>query len=257
MKAERIGWNGKFLQRLTLSRWAAWARRAEEVELPELRRMRSVARQLRIHIDRLLAVADNRLALPRIGTATFPKPSGTDWSWRPNLWSSPVRVSGIAAIETKTKFGDDVTIFHDCRQNELTLRQIRNQRESDLAPFGLRMDVLGFDGSFLSLAIELPASGAQGLHKQHLLRVDARIECERPLEIFARLNVRYGPNTEQLVRELVLKDGETMVEFDLAFSKLNEKRVEGIWIDLIFDNPEMSQVTIHDITFCRYPRAGL
>ena len=48
-----------------------------------------------------------------------------------------------------------------------------------------------------------------------------------------------------------------MVEFDLAFSKLNEKRVEGMWLDLIFENPEMSQVTIHDLTFCRHPRAGL
>ena len=119
------------------------------------------------------------------------------------------------------------------------------------------MDVFGFDGSFLSLAIELPSSGAQGLQKQHLLCVDARIECERPLEIFARLNVRHGPNTEQFVRELAIEDGETMFEFDLAFSKVNEKRVEGMWLDLIFDNPEMSQVTIHDLTFCRHPRAGL
>ena len=40
--------------------------------------------------------------------------------------------------------------------HELTLRQIRNTRESDVAPFGLRMDVFRFDGSFLSLVIDLP-----------------------------------------------------------------------------------------------------
>ena len=44
MKAERIGLNGKFLQRLTLSRWTAWARRADEADLSELRRMRNAAR---------------------------------------------------------------------------------------------------------------------------------------------------------------------------------------------------------------------
>jgi hypothetical protein len=257
MKAERIGLNGKLLQRLMLSRFAGWAKQADTADLPELRRMRNLARQVRIQIDRLLATADNRLALPRIGTATFPKPSGTDWAWRPDLWNRPLSAPGIAAIETKVKFGDEITIFHDYRESELTLRQIRNQRESDLAPYGLRMDVFGFDGSFLSLAVELPTSGAQGLHKQHLLRVEARIECERPLEIFARLNVRHGPNTEQFVRELDLGTGEPMVEFDLAFSKLNEKRVEGMWLDLIFENPEMSHVTIHDLTFCRHPRAGL
>ena len=76
MKAERIGLNGKLLQRLMLSRFAAWAKQADTAELSELRRMRNLARQVRIQIDRLLATADNRLALPRIGTATFPKPSG-------------------------------------------------------------------------------------------------------------------------------------------------------------------------------------
>ena len=58
--------------------------------------------------------------------------------------------------ETKTGFGDEVTVFHDCRISELTVRQVRNTREADLAPYGLRMDVFNFDGSFLSLVIDLP-----------------------------------------------------------------------------------------------------
>ena len=48
-----------------------------------------------------------------------------------------------------------------------------------------------------------------------------------------------------------------MVEFDLAYSKLNEKRVEKAWIDLIFEGPEMNQVVIRDLTFSRRPRAAL
>ena len=48
-----------------------------------------------------------------------------------------------------------------------------------------------------------------------------------------------------------------MVEFDLAYTKLNEKRVERIWLDLIFEGPEMNQVTIRDLTLSRYPRAEL
>jgi len=59
------------------------------------------------------------------------------------------------------------------------------------------------------------------------------------------------------VRELLLTEAAAMVEFDLAFSKLNEKRIEGMWLDLIFDNPQMNQVTIHELTLCRHPRAGL
>jgi len=83
------------------------------------------------------------------------------------------------------------------------------------------------------------------------------IEMEKPLEIFVRLNIKHGPNTEQIVRELPLHEDDVMVEFDLAYSNLNEKRIERAWVDLIFENPEMSQLVLRDLTFCRHPRADL
>ena len=67
----------------------------------------------------------------------------------------------------------------------------------------------------------------------------------------------HGPNTEQMVRELPLEGGEIMVEFDLAYTKLNEKRVEAAWVDLIFEGPKMNQVILRDVTFSRRPRADL
>ena len=126
-----------------------------------------------------------------------------------------------------------------------------------MTPFGLRMDVFRFDGSFLSLVLNMPQSACEGLLRRHLLRMEVIVEVEKPLEIFARLNVRHGPNTEQIVRELPLSDDKIMVEFDLAYTKLNEKRVEAMWIDLIFEGPEMNQVTLRDLTFSRNPRAEL
>ena len=127
--------------------------------------------------------------------------------------------------------------------------------EEDLAPYGVRMDVFRFDGSFLSLVIDLPNEAVYGLRKTHLIRVEYIVEMEKPIEIFARLNIRHGPNTEQIVRELPIHEDEVMVEFDLAYSKLNEKRVEAAWLDLIFEGPEMNQVTLRDLTFSRRPRA--
>ena len=119
------------------------------------------------------------------------------------------------------------------------------------------MDVFRFDGSFLSLVLELPEDVVQGLTRRHLLRMDAVVEMEKPLEIFARLNVRHGPNTEQIVRELPLHDDDVFVEFDLAYTKMNEKRVEKVWIDLIFEGPEMNEIVLRDLTFSRRPRAEL
>ena len=37
---------------------------------------------------------------------------------------------------------------------------MRNNRSEDLAAFGLRMDVYQFDGSFLSLVLDLPKEAA-------------------------------------------------------------------------------------------------
>ena len=251
----------KFFRRLIAKRmsqrWAAAARGAQQADLATLRGQRNRARELRYHLNELIHVADSRLALPMIGSSTFRKPQGTDWSWRPELWRGPLPVLGMSSVENKSQLGDQITLFHDCTFSELTLRQLRNTREADLAPFGLRMDVFKFDGSFLSLVIDLPPEAVQGLKRRHLLRMDTIVEMEKPLEIFARLNIKHGPNTEQIVRELPLHEEEIMVEFDLAYTKLNEKRVEKAWLDLIFEGPEMNQVILRDLTFSRRPRAEL
>ncbi len=67
----------------------------------------------------------------------------------------------------------------------------------------------------------------------------------------------HGPNVEQIVREMPLNAQEVMVEFDLGYSKMNEKRVEKLWIDLIFEGPEMNQIILRDVTLTRRPRAEL
>ncbi|WP_412504203.1 DUF6478 family protein [Roseovarius sp. SYSU LYC5161] len=237
--------------------WSRAAAQAPQTELAELRRQRTAARNLRHTLDELTYQADHRLALPRIGSTTFPRPQGTDWSWRPQAWREALPVKGRAAIESRTTLGEEVALFHDCRISELTLRQLRNTREADLAPFGLRLDVFQFDGTFLSLVVNLPQDACDGLRKRHLIRMDIIAEIETPLKIFARLNVRHGPNTEQIARELPLQEGQVMVEFDLAYTKLNEKRVESAWVDLILEGPQMNQVTVRDVTFCRVPRAVL
>lgn len=241
----------------SLRHWRQAAGAANTADLSMLREQRNSARTLRSHLDRLIHVADGRLALPAVGSSSFPRPHGWDWAWRPELWRGPLPVPGLSSVQTRSMLGDEVTLFHDCDFSELTLRQLRNSREADLAPFGLRMDVFKFDGSFLSLVVDLPPEAGKGLTRQHLIRVNTIIETEKPIEIFARLNIRHGPNTEQIVRELPLHEKDVMVEFDLAYSRLNEKRIERVWLDLIFEAPEMNQVIIRDLTICRLRRAAL
>jgi hypothetical protein len=247
----------RFLHRRLVRRWAAAANGADALPAEALARLRGRARGLKRHLDRVIHAADHRLALPAVGSNAMRRPLGADWSWRPDLWRGTVPVPGQASVPSRTEIAPGVTLFHDCRRSELTLRQIRNTREADIAPFGLRMDVFRFDGSFLSLVLDLPGAAVQGLRLKHVIRLEAIVEMERPLEIFARLNVRHGPNVAQIVRELPLGDEEVAVEFDLAYTRMNEKRVDRLWIDLIFEGPEMNQVILRDVTLTRRPRADV
>lgn len=251
------GFMETLLHRRSLKRWTEAGEAAPQADMDTLRTWRGRARALRRTLDQVIHEADHRLALPVIGSNAMKKPMGTDWSWRPPLWKGPLPQPGMASVPSKALICDGATVFHDCRRSELTVRQIRNTRESDIAPFGFRMDVFRFDGSFLSLVLDLPEEAARGLRLRHLIRLDVIVEMEKPLEIFVRLNIKHGPNIEQIVRELPLNAGEVMVEFDLAYSKMNEKRVEKLWVDLIFEGPEMNQVILRDVTLSRRPRAEL
>ena len=257
MKSRVLNRVARVLDRGVVRRWARAADAAEATDLAGLERLRDQAWGLRRRLDRLLHVAEGRLALPRIGQDTIQRPLHADWVFRPELWRGPISPPGRSSIAGNTQFGNEVSLFHDCALSEITFRQVRNTGESDLAPFGIRFDVFRFSGSYLSLVLELPPEAAAGLKRRHLVRLNLTVETEKPLEIFARLNIRHGPNTEQIVREFQMDQAETQVEFDLGFSEINEKRVERLWVDLIFENPEMNQILLRDITMARRPRAEI
>ncbi len=41
----------------------------------------------------------------------------------------------------------------------------------------------------------------------------------------------------------------------MAASALDERRIDRAWLDLIFEGPDMNQITLSDVTLSRRPRA--
>lgn len=253
----------KWLDRITRERahqgWAELARSKLDFGLNRRRILREEAIALRRKLDLFLMRTDQRLDLSRESLDALHLPVGTDWRWRPAFMTSPIRPTGIASPENGEMLGDEAAVWHDCPERALILEQIHNLRATDLSPFGMRLEVFGFAGSYLSVSINLPEIALEGLTRSHILRLETGLSIERDMNVYARLNVANGPNTDQVLHQL---DGlapgaqsQQVTEFDLAYTEINEKRLEKIWIDLIFESPWMNALEIRELFVSRHLRA--
>lgn len=231
-------------ERRLLARWSRLADRAETLPRDQLLALRDVAGAQRHRLDRVIGAADRALSRPDAAL-----PQGTDWDWRPGPWREPLRPAAIAEPASGAAFGEEVTIFHDATRPALSLRQ------ATARGFSVILSAFDLDGSYLSLAMDLPGAAADGLTRRHILRIDPVLSGPPGLAAYARLNIRHGPNTEDIVRQIATDGGDQMVEFDLAYTRLNERRVERLWLDLILNGAAMGRVDIADLRFSRRLRA--
>ncbi|WP_406871091.1 DUF6478 family protein [Thioclava sp. 'Guangxiensis'] len=185
---------------------------------------------------------------------TIERPLGCDWAWRPPVMTLPVAPDQLAGAASGSLLGEGMKLFHDCPSQEISLRQIRNTGAS-ATPFGIELEVFGFHGSFLSLVLDLPQDAVSGFRLHHLVELDLDMEMEEPRPVYCRFNIQHGPNHDQLLGQM--PEGGGVVQFDLAYTKLNEKRLEKAWIDLLFEAPAMNKITLRDMTLLRHPRADL
>ncbi|NIZ14772.1 DUF6478 family protein [Phaeobacter sp. HF9A] len=193
---------------------------------------------------------------PQVETR-LPRPYGCDWLWRPEPWQEKLPDATLSKALDRARLSADVQLFHDGKTAKLDLRQQPRTGSTRPEPYALQMALSRFDGSFLSLIIQLPEDAITGLTRHHLLRMEYLIESASAVTLYARLNIRHGPNVEQMVHQLSPDAAPQVVEYDLAYARLNEKRITEAWLDLIIETGEDSSVTLGDITFARLPRANL
>lgn len=241
--------------------WAAMRQSVGAMRPAQLRFMRTEAVDMRRELDEFLHLSARRVLISQSELAAFPLPAGTDWRWRPELLNSAVRQSALVAPENGARLTEGSAVWHDCGARAVIVRQVRNVDATDLAAFGLRVEAFGFSGSFLSLAIDLPPEVLDGLTQNHIIRLEVVIQTERAQNIYARLNISNGPNTEESLRHLgeIGQGGAhaQVIEFDLALTQMNEKRLDKIWLDLILEKPAMNAAMIREMIFSRHLRANV
>jgi hypothetical protein len=248
-----------FIERLSLGQSLRRWRRALQAPgmLPagDLRAMLRDMGTMRARLDRMCA--DAGTALLERGSSDAPDAEGEhDWIGRPAPWTSLMRPRGMVDIASPTKLPGGVKLFHDATRSDLSLRQ-EPAPGGGGARFGLVLEVYRFDGSFVSLVHDLPEEAVRGLTLGHFVSVRLRAEREHPVEVYARLNVQHGPNVEQMVRQVDFREEEGRAEFDLAYTQINERRIEKAWLDIILEGPEMTRIAIWDLLVMRAPRADV
>ncbi len=246
---DRTGW------KITFGRWKRAAARLRHLPLSSVRQKRADVRALRRVLDSYLALADDRL-LGDLDRDPQP-PAASDWIWRPQIFRRRLEKRGFAGLAGPWRFDDEVALFHDCPQGMVSARQMLAAPGSSEAPYDLQIDAFQFAGSYLSLSFDLPQHAARSMSHRHLLVVKGRFEALRSSGIYARLNIRHGPNMAQLTQTMEAIGGQVTATFDLAQTVLNEKRIEKAWVDILFENPFFNQYHLGDLTIHRRPRADI
>lgn len=238
--------------------WARLADRQDRRPRPVDPALRDRALALHQHLTRFLHASDPWM-LRHAGVADTDLPPGTEWHWRPGLLRGRIIPAAVAEPPSGHRLGQDAALWHDCPNRALILRQ--SARPQPEGRHALGIEVLGFAGSFLSLTLDLPGAMLDGVDAERILQLDMVGDAERPIRLYARINLVQGPNTEAMLRELghpvAGQDNLRRVEFDLAYANLANRPVERAWLDLILESPRMNALAIRDIRLSCRPRARI
>ncbi|NNJ68775.1 MAG: hypothetical protein HKP54_12135 [Boseongicola sp.] len=233
-----------------------WTRtdRSESAHDPfALKDLQSEANRLSRRLSQALRHAQSRLSVPLRSPANTTGATQTDWSWRPDVCNRDIPTSKLTDVPSGTRITADTALFHDCTRREVTLHPSEQSTPDNAA--ARTIEVRAFEGTYLSLATDLPKRALHGLGKHHIVALDVLMNLDQPLKTYARINLCHGPNTDHIVTELPDSTGARAVEFDLACLRLDETRLHHAWLDLIFEAPAMSRITLHEMALHRRPRA--
>lgn len=226
--------------------WSTALKSIDDIPKARLRKLSAEARRLSKLLSRFERHAHTRLE-PRQSTPLIP---GATWARRVDVFAERISPSGYAPLTNNTQISETVTAFTDDPLAVVGVRQAPNANGDHC----VILDIHHLGGSFLSLAIGLGAEVAKELGKDNLLRVHLDCHTEKNVEILLRLNLRSGPNTEQVIRHYA--PGQD-VDFDLFYVDFEPERMSDAWIDLMLPPHAMNRIEIRDMVIAKLPRADI
>lgn len=248
------------LERLHLSRGGAvWTRvqgRIPDLSAPELRGLRAKARHLRRHLDAFILASAREIHAQTSSLLHAQRQRQGDRVWQPDLWLLTLSPASRVIGESPHALSETCSLFTDCARPEIILRQFAESDPDHAAPYYIALETFVFEGSFVSLVIDLPADFLDGIEREDLITVGLVSGVEAPVQGFVRLNLQHGPNEAQMVHGLNSGARDTL-DFDLQHVDLNEKRIGKVWLEVIFEKPSQNRIVLHDLFVRRRRRVAL
>lgn len=237
--------------------WARLAERLDRNPRPVDPELREEAQAMHRHLTRFLQASDP-WTLRRTGLGGDDLVPGADWQWRPRMLIGQITPQAVVSPGNGHRLGEDAALWHDCPNRALIVRQSARPRPGQAARYALGIEMMGMSCGFLSLALDLPDDALAGLDAERVLQLDTVMDAERPITLYARINLVQGPNTESMLRQLgrpVEGQDTRRIEFDLAYADLAHRPIERAWLDLIFESPRLNAVGINDVLVSHRARA--
>lgn len=179
----------------------------------------------------------------------FKLPPKTQWGFTPPLWEHNFGSDVSGNILTSTEIAPRVNVHHDADSINMII-------QGEGPEGGISFDVKKFTGGFLSLAFGFPDNEAKAIRRHDLIRIAIISKSDNPFEAYVRLNLRHGPNNEQIVRMIEIGK-DSFAEFDIFYSEFEPNRATDAWIDLIVNDPEGRAFTLEQVVILRRVRATL
>jgi len=248
-------WFDRRVRTRAIEQWRSLGKNISGRSLSDLLKLRSDAYRAIDVIEAFTQTATVEIGGHLSRDVEIRKSKNADWAWRPEVFFQKGCVAPQINPASGVGVGSNISLHHNASACSMILKQVTTLKSTSLAPFDIALEVFDFDGSFLSLSLDLPETAMHSLSNQNIFEMEFRLTSEQQLPIFARINVKHGPNVEEQIKELSHQHENFTVEFDLGYMDLNEHRLEKVWIDLIFDDAQMNRIVLHDLTVCRRLRA--
>lgn len=168
------------------------------------------------------------------------------WSWRPEAFVAAGGDRDIG-LQSGSRIAPGISLFHDATDATGALTA---------EGAGVEIGLDAFDGSYLSLAFDLPVEALPLLAGGRIFEAAAAIDCEPWRRAWVRLNLQRESGIARCVGDLAPGPGAARAALDIAtFPHVVEPG--HAWAEIIFDAAPRTKIALPDLVFWIAPRARI